>query len=404
MSESIYELIKVICDKQKKEYNKYIESQPPRLNLLDQWRAKYENSHSRVLAKLLNPKGEHKQGSEFLKLFLQEIDIHDENWELEKATVKTELGIENQRRIDIFIQIDDKTCIIIENKIDAGDQKNQLKDYFESKKLNKYKNKYLLYLTKYGKDPSEYSINAEYLDELKDENIFYAISYRDDIIKWLEECKTHISKDEEKYFIESALIQYIDTLKGITKTREGIQNMKNEMITSILEQFSDESDINKKLVQVEQLRDEFEVSARVLSSIKTIEELIELASEKGFQSKLFLGKSTDNHRCIDSIKDILSNESKCEVFYIKFPIENSLLSVEFIPCLWKSNIASVGILKQDCRDSIKLLGKKIKDRTDKDGIWSYVRRFENGKDAFKEVKKFVTQQLNYFNESHNDVE
>ena len=93
-------------------------------------------THSRILADLLNPNGSHGQGSIFLEKFLclseslQELDL-----ELSKVHVIVEKNIgkidsryQHGGRIDIVIEAGDK-AIIIENKINAPDQKNQLLRY-----------------------------------------------------------------------------------------------------------------------------------------------------------------------------------------------------------------------------------------------------------------------------------
>ena len=65
--------------------------------------------------------------------------------------VHKELAIDNDRRIDIVIE---NTCffIPIEVKIYAGEQEGQCYDYFQNAK-----NSQIVYLTRFGDIPSEYS-------------------------------------------------------------------------------------------------------------------------------------------------------------------------------------------------------------------------------------------------------
>lgn len=87
-----------------------------------------EPMHSRILAALLNPNGDHGQGALFLHSFLKLLEINDHD----KGTwvVNCETG-----RIDICLERDDpKSVIIIENKSNyAIDQKNQLYRYWYEK-------------------------------------------------------------------------------------------------------------------------------------------------------------------------------------------------------------------------------------------------------------------------------
>lgn len=90
------------------------------------------------------------------------------------AVTETEGG-----RIDILIY--NKTNkVIIENKIFAGDQVNQLLRYYNYDKAAK-----LYYLTLFGTGPSEESTGK---GQLKfDPN--NCLSYASDILQWLEKCR-----------------------------------------------------------------------------------------------------------------------------------------------------------------------------------------------------------------------
>lgn len=103
--------------------------------------------HSRIIADLLNPKGEHQLGYGFLLKFLKAVKIdvslpHFPNVEnLIKSEVELERyaptlfdGIETKGRIDILLRVElankKKYAIIIENKLnDAPDQFQQLERY-----------------------------------------------------------------------------------------------------------------------------------------------------------------------------------------------------------------------------------------------------------------------------------
>ncbi|MCI0915943.1 PD-(D/E)XK nuclease family protein [Pseudomonas stutzeri] len=79
--------------------------------------------HSRFLCSMLNPKGLHYQGSVFLELFLKELPEQLRRFDLERVTVSRE-----KDSIDILIH-DGERALIVENKIDAPDQRYQTSRY-----------------------------------------------------------------------------------------------------------------------------------------------------------------------------------------------------------------------------------------------------------------------------------
>src|SRR5262245_23532359 len=86
-------------------------------------------------------------------------------------------------RIDIVIDPVFGSPIIVENKIYAGDQENQLFRY-----RNHYPNAHILYLTLDGSTPAASSIGNMVID-----NDFHTGSYKKDILKWLEICRMESS-------------------------------------------------------------------------------------------------------------------------------------------------------------------------------------------------------------------
>ena len=90
----------------------------------------YENTHSAIIAELLNPQGTHSLKSELLEAFLNLIgkDFIPDTFNPYNATVYTEYTTD-KGRIDILIEDANQNAIIIENKIYAEDQYEQLKRY-----------------------------------------------------------------------------------------------------------------------------------------------------------------------------------------------------------------------------------------------------------------------------------
>ena len=209
--------------------------------------------HSALLAELLCPNGSHGASSLFLKAFLKVIG-EDEDYikapVAEKITeryigkkTKTEGGI-----VDIIIE-DGNHAIIIENKIYAPDQENQLLRYYNYGKRRFPNGFKLLYLTLHGDDASDYSLGGE---DIQPQNI----SYANEIIDWLEQCyelakdrdnaKTIINQYNElvKELIGKDMDkQYIERLKAITLDSNNITAvaqiliMQEEWFDGLLEKY-----------------------------------------------------------------------------------------------------------------------------------------------------------------------
>ena len=167
-------------------------------------------THSAILAEFLNPKGSHGQKDLFLKLFTENNKVEDFETSSAIAEVERYTGLINEDctkggRIDILITDKHGKRIIIENKIYAGDQKNQLLRYY-----NFDPSAHIFYLNLYGEAPSDWS-TANELDNTK----FQVISYVDDILNWLEKCK---KEAVSLPIIRETISQYIHLIKYLTGT------------------------------------------------------------------------------------------------------------------------------------------------------------------------------------------
>ena len=183
----------------------------------------YENTHSAIIAELLNPKGSHSLKSAFLEAFLNLIDKDSipTTFNPSTATAYTEYTTDNGR-IDILIEDDQKNALIIENKIYAPDQREQLKRYnqYAQKQYRAYK---IYYLTLLGDKASEQS----------GEGVNYLpISYSDTIIKWLDQC---ITLSARLPIVRETLIQYSNHLK--TLTNQDMNTKNQEEIVKTLADF-----------------------------------------------------------------------------------------------------------------------------------------------------------------------
>lgn len=163
----------------------------------------YETKHSAFIAELLNTEGSHGQGTTFLSSFLKVCCFKDFEFSLQGVKVYTEFVIKGGR-LDILVTNNNKQGLIIENKIYSPDGDKQLITYNEDAS-ERFPNGYkILYLTPDGDKASEQS--AKGVD-------YQTLSYRTDIINWLEEC---VLLSAHLPLIRETIIQYINHIKQLT--------------------------------------------------------------------------------------------------------------------------------------------------------------------------------------------
>jgi hypothetical protein len=185
-------------------------------------------THSPVLAELLNPKGNHGQGAAFLQLFLGKIGINKTEFDAENSTVKREYDIgpvteETGGKIDILIRDDNGKMILIENKIDAVDQENQMKRYYNF--AQKYSSQfYLFYLTLDGHKPS--NLSEDDLNRIKCKRI----TYKGEILTWLNDCRKESACLPN---VRETITQYIHLIEELTNQTTNIL-MSKELIDEIV--------------------------------------------------------------------------------------------------------------------------------------------------------------------------
>lgn len=222
----------------------------------------------RVIYELLNPKGSHYQGAAYLDLFLKHV-LKITDFDLKFASVYREYVICNNRRIDLVIQ-NENYLIPIEVKIYAGEQENQCADYF---KIAQNSNVY--YLTLFGTSPSSFSTSG--LTRLDDENYkeVTAISFSNDILKWLNFC---LQQRETLAIgpIREVLLQLISVVRKLTGQMEEGKGME---IKELLMQSSENM---KSAITIEQSLNECKTN--LLQTIFTT--LEEKLRQKGMQKVL----------------------------------------------------------------------------------------------------------------------
>ena len=198
-----------------------VEARGERFNIFDILHiGHYEvRTHSPILAEFLNPQGSHGQGAVFLKSFLKEIlDIPDTDFDAESARVATEVSIGSLGRMDIEITDYNDRRIVIENKIYAGLQEKQLERYHE------YDTKAtLLYLTLNRDSPPDGAERAVGSN-------LRLVSYRSDIVRWLECCRKEATNTP---CVRETITQYIHLIKNLTQQNTSTR-MNQELVEAVL--------------------------------------------------------------------------------------------------------------------------------------------------------------------------
>lgn len=220
----------------------------------------------RMLAELLNPKGKHGKGHNFLYMFMKEvlsIDVLDD--ELETAKIYKEYCIDDNRRIDIVISTS-RRFIPIEVKLYADDQESQCKDYYDyARKQETIEETKVYYLTLDSHLPQNCGANG--LTKIENDGVLIGyeeiipISFGIDIVYWLKMC-IDITNDN---LVTTNLIQFKNVLEELCG------NMDNEMNAYVVQTIAENKStfeaackISENLNKVKE-----EMLFRVLSAIET---------------------------------------------------------------------------------------------------------------------------------------
>jgi hypothetical protein len=211
----------------KSEYSQWNKSQAINYNIFDVLNIRYRETktHTPFLANLLRSKSTHGQQLLFYNEFISQLEGELINRSLDLFKVKSLSNyqvIEEKDtlvygRIDILIKsigTHNKFAIIIENKINAGDQKNQLQRYYDycSKTLALKDDEIIIvYLTKSGLNASDESISKDKRNELIEKGVLVNMSYHKHIKKMLEKCLDQIDANNLRVLLE----QYISIIKHI---------------------------------------------------------------------------------------------------------------------------------------------------------------------------------------------
>lgn len=269
-------------------------------------------THSAIIAELLNPKGSHGCGDTFLKLFLEQLPTQfvlpfdTQNATTEKEVVIGEICDEEGGRMDVLVHSKGQ-AIIIENKIYAGDHRNQLLRYYNyAEKQYKKGNYKLLYLTLDGKSPSE-SSTGKRLVENED---YYCISYAGEIRQWLALC---LEKAVQKPLVREIINQYINLINRLTH-----QNMENNVKAELEELCSNPQNVEALIW----ISNNFSSVVQRIMETKFVPQLQEIADNNGFMLEL---KNEGKDWLNTSWMSFSFRKNDWEVFEIGFEFQSQQL-------------------------------------------------------------------------------
>ena len=380
-----------------KETNELLIKEKKRFNIFIKCLTKHhlEELHSKFIYYLLNPKETHDCGTLFLELFIETLK-EDEfiNEKIKKLNVNYNFITTTREKyigrswesdiygfIDILIEFSELN-IVIENKIKAPEQENQIERYVNYCK-NQRKDYIALYLTVDGYE------SAQAGDEE-----YFLISYRRHILSWLEKCINETIKRDYSY-VFPGLHYYKELLNNkifnttpnpiIMKIKELLLKPENRIILKHLKE------INDSIIEI---RDELRIHFFNIISKKMLEKKYEfipvadnfkpIRTDEIWIKPLRGFRITDNRYIlnIDLKKIYFSIQHDKDDFWFGLICANE--SNEIIAC------SKLPIAEKIASSMNRKLNHSL-DYTDGGGNWFL---FKNYYPLNKEMK-FIQNELNY---------
>nr|WP_286033114.1 PD-(D/E)XK nuclease family protein [Brachyspira pilosicoli] len=387
---------------------------------------KHENYNSNLIAKLLEVNIEYEGAKlSFVKDFLMYLNnkfkwnygFNDINKLKHSDIIIKREEYADTRRIDLFISYKKDFAIIIENKIYAGEQDNQLDDYYKNKK-DDYKNLYMIFLTTSGYDP--YTLSEESKKELG--NNFQTLKHSD-IALWLENIlenekysflnRENILDNDNKYIkdyrlLKSAMIQTIhnanmisNNTKELDMTKSKIQELLEKNIFEDIQTVEDAEEYKNIFNSVIGIINEKEIYIKLQPYINFTKQVLNyLESNNKSKSYSFLTEK-------EIVNKILINKNK-EVYIhnIKFKIINDVVVLLENYCYDKTDLNFYfGIFTENEQmiKKIKKLDKDIDNIFEKfsksSEYWLYQYKINTEKDSPEEIAEAMIKLYNLLKEN-----
>ena len=387
---------------------------------------KHENYNSNLIAKLLEVNIEYEGAKlSFVKDFLMYLNnkfkwnygFNDINKLKHSDIIIKREEYADTRRIDLFISYKKDFAIIIENKIYAGEQDNQLDDYYKNKK-DDYKHLYMIFLTTSGYDP--YTLSEESKKELG--NNFQTLKHSD-IALWLENIlenekysflnRENILDNDNKYIkdyrlLKSAMIQTIhnanmisNNTKELDMTKSKIQELLEKNIFEDIQTVEDAEEYKNIFNSVIGIINEKEIYIKLQPYINFTKQVLNyLESNNKSKSYSFLTEK-------EIVNKILINKNK-EVYIhnIKFKIINDVVVLLENYCYDKTDLNFYfGIFTENEQmiKKIKKLDKDIDNIFEKfsksSEYWLYQYKINTEKDSPEEIAEAMIKLYNLLKEN-----
>jgi len=261
------------------------------------------NLHSKFIFELLNPNGTHQQGNIFFKLFIKEIckiNFKDDNPDI----------FREKYNIDILIASPNQ-AIIIENKIYTEDHSGQLSKYLKIVKNKGYneENIFLIYLSLFGDEPNEKLVQDKVIN----------ISYKKDILNWLENCIKEVALIPT---IRETISQYINLVKKLTNQSqyEGFIMEVKDFLLSDANNLKMALDIQESITK-----------AKISVQLSFWETLNKLLSERNYK---FIFYSDNNDKDFESsVENFYKKQRNKRYFGLRYKLQENLYF--FIEINWQ---------------------------------------------------------------------
>jgi hypothetical protein len=359
----------------KADYETKQKDEKSRFNVFDTLtRHHLEELHSNFIAYLLNIDEKHDFGDTFLRFFVEivneNLDIDDKinDFDYKNAKIHKEHSTK-YGRLDIFITTMHFN-IIIENKIYANEQDEQIPRYVAFAK-SQHKPYIVLYLTPEGDDSATGAADT-----------YHAISYRNDILKWLERCLLHI----KNYPIAHAGIYFYKK----TLEQKILHITDNQILMNIKKLFEDENPDALALLghwdEIELAMKSYgnDLRAKFLKKVKN--KLNENTEKYNFFHANKVWKKIYNESEIYGEEKGLTTE--------KYKLNDSTFAIQFYNSSWGLFYGVISLKKQE-RDDLRqkyliLAGLE----PDGGGLWSLKRFIYKGENfASTKMTHFLATEM-----------
>lgn len=350
-----------------------------------------EVKHSKFIASLLDPKGLHYQGDLFLREFINACGISDFGLDISNTQVCRE-----SNNIDIYIT-DGNKHIIIENKLWTGDHDEQIARYIQAivdeqdeqdEQDEIYERILVLYLTPFDDEIKSLGgideVGKDYLKLGQNQVAFRHISYKNEILNWLNAIKAEIINLTD---LNVLISQYEKAVKKLTNQGEKMENDKvKEQIKQNYELCATIDD-NFESAGIELINNFFEEVYRGLNDNLEFKNNWTLSFNKLPFNKV------ENERKDIRVIEITPKELKYNK-YVRFVVERK-----------KTNEILYGFLKNDAKIKLENIQTKNKE-------W-YHEWYLVGDFAFEKMKlkEFIVKKIKnkngveeYMNKILSDIE